>query len=84
MEQKPRYITTIITTASHSKSKALCISVQRLHNDQTNVWKSVKLIQLEITVNGPDLRQQPLALAHPINAALFLFSCGKLKTSAKL
>lgn len=36
------------------------------------------------TVNGPDLRQQPLALAHPINAALFLFSCGKLKTSAKL
>lgn len=35
-------------------------------------------------VNGPDLRQQSLVLAHQINAALFLFSCGKLKTSAKL
>lgn len=43
-----------------------------------------KVISMRNSVNGPELREQSLALAHPINAALFLFSCGKLKAKAKL
>ena len=42
-----------------------------------------KVNSMRNAVNGPELRQQSSALAQPVDAALFLFSCGKLKARAK-
>lgn len=43
-----------------------------------------KVNSMRNTVNRPELRQQSLTLANPINTVFFLFSCAKLKPRAKL
>lgn len=43
-----------------------------------------KVNSMRNTVNRPELRQQSLTLANPINTIFFLFSFAKLKPRAKL